>query len=79
MVAWQAAGTGRGAFEHALAYATRRRSSAGPSPGSNWCSRPDAGEQFRRRSRCAARWRMREEQVSLAKMYTTTATRETVG
>ena len=24
MVAWQAAGTGRGAFEHALAYATRR-------------------------------------------------------
>jgi glutaryl-CoA dehydrogenase len=88
MVAWQAAGTGRGAFEHALAYATRRtqfgrpiarfqlvqdllaRMLANTTASLTMCARlaqlAQAGE-------------MREEQVSLAKMYCTTATRETVG
>jgi glutaryl-CoA dehydrogenase len=88
MVAWQAAGTGRGAFEHALAYATRRtqfgrpiarfqlvqdllaRMLANTTASLTMCARlaelAQAGD-------------MQEEQVSLAKMYVTTATRETVG
>ncbi len=36
-VAWQATGCARGAYEHALAYATSGTSSAGLSPDSSWC------------------------------------------
>jgi glutaryl-CoA dehydrogenase len=88
MVAWQAAGTARGAFEHALAYATRRsqfgrpiarfqlvqdllaRMLANTTASLTMCARL---------ADLAQAGRMREEQVSLAKMHCTTATRETVG
>ena len=88
MVAWQAAGTGRGAFEHALAYATRRRQFGRPIAGfqlvQDLLARMLANTtasltMCARLAELANAGEMREEQVSLAKMYCTTATRETVG
>jgi glutaryl-CoA dehydrogenase len=88
MVAWQAAGTARGAFEHALAYATRRRQFGGPIARfqlvQDLLARMLANTTASltmcvRLAQLAQAGEMREEQVSLAKMYCTTATRETVG
>jgi glutaryl-CoA dehydrogenase len=88
MVAWQAAGTGRGAFEHALAYATRRHQFSQPIAGfqlvQDLLARMLANTTASlalcaRLAELAQTGEMREEQVSLAKMYCTTATRETVG
>ena len=88
MVAWQAAGTGRGAFEHALAYATRRTQFGRPIARfqlvQDLLARMLANTTASltmcvRLAELAQAGEMREEQVSLAKMYCTTATRETVG
>jgi glutaryl-CoA dehydrogenase len=88
MVAWQAAGTARGAFEHALAYATRRQQFGRPIAGfqlvQDLLARMLANTtasltMCARLAELAQAGEMREEQVSLAKMYCTTATRETVG
>ena len=88
MVAWQAAGTGRGAFEHALAYAARRTQFGRPIARfqlvQDLLARMLANitaslTMCARLAELAQAGEMREEQVSLAKMFCTTATRETVG
>jgi glutaryl-CoA dehydrogenase len=88
MVAWQASGTARGAFEHALGYATSRRQFGRPIGGfqlvQDLLSRMLANTtasltMCARLAVLAEAGTMREEQVSLAKMYCTTAMRETVG
>ena len=85
MVAWQAAGTGRGAFEHALANATRRSQFGRPiarfQQVQDLLARMLANTTASltmcvRLAELAQAGEMREEQVSLAKMYCTTATRE---
>ena len=87
-MAWQAAGTGRAAFEHALAYATRRQQFGQPLAGfqlvQDLLARMLANTtasltMCARLAELAQAGEMREEQVPLAKMYCTTAIRETVG
>jgi glutaryl-CoA dehydrogenase len=88
MVAWQASGTARGAFEHALAYAIRRQQFGRPIGSfqlvqdllSRMLANTTASLMMcARLAALAEAGVMREEQVSLAKMYCTTAMRETVG
>jgi glutaryl-CoA dehydrogenase len=88
MVAWQASGTARGAFEHALAYATGRRRFGRPIGSfqlvqdllARMLGNTTASlAMCARLAALAEAGTMREEQVSLAKMFCTTAMRETVG
>jgi glutaryl-CoA dehydrogenase len=78
MVAWQAAGTSRGAFEHALAYATRRQQFGRPLAGfqlvQDLLARMLANTtasltMCARLAELAQAGEMRKEQVSLVKMY----------
>jgi glutaryl-CoA dehydrogenase len=88
MVAWQASGTARGAFEHALAY-TMNRTQFGRPIGSFQLVQDLLSTMLgnitasltmcARLAALAEAGIMRDEQVSLAKMYTTTAMRDTVG
>ena len=86
-VAWQAVGCAMGAYEHALAYAKERSSSAGRSRDSSWCRTCWCGcsATSRPRPACAPGWPScrprggRDEHSALAKAFCTVRMRETVG